>query len=214
MRFRRRDEGDRWLGGSPTTRETLEGVDARLRPDDLEEPRDDVDLDVELPELADRLEQLVVRRVGERDDHALDVEQRDDLGQAVGRSDECQVLELGTARPRMRVDEADEIDAVLGVLEELPRSQLADVAGADDDRVLEVERTAPRARARKSTHRGDEDDRQEPERDQPRHVRLATPAHHVPMKKNQAPSVTRWKTPTTSSIVEWSTCSSSRSYRP
>ena len=94
--------------------------------------------------------ELVVRRVGERDDHALDVEQRDDVAQAVGRPDERQVLELGTARPRMRVDEADEIDAVLGVLEELPRSQLSDVARADDDRVLEVERAAARARARES----------------------------------------------------------------
>ena len=128
-------------------------MDAGLRAEDLEQARHDVDLHVELPQLADRLEQLVVARVGERDDHALDVEQRDDLRQAVGRSDERQVLELGPSRPRVRVDEADEVDAVLRVLEELPSRELADVAGAEDDRVLKVERTAPRDRARDPARR-------------------------------------------------------------
>ena len=128
--------------------ETLEGVNAGLGADDLEQARHDVDLHVELPQLADRVEQLVVARVGERDDHALDVEQRDDLRQAVGLSDERQVLELGPPCPWVRVDEADEVDAVLRVLEELPSRELADVAGTEDDRVLKVERTASRDRAR------------------------------------------------------------------
>ena len=43
---------------------------------------------------------------------------------------------------------------------------------------------------------------------------LARPVSHDATKNAHAPSVTSWKTPTTSSVVEWSTCSSSRSYSP
>ena len=89
-------------------------------------------------------------RVGKRDDHALDVEHRDDLGEPIGRPDEGKVLELGPTWPRARVDEADEVDAVLRVLEELSRRELADIAGTDDDRVLKVERTASRKRPREA----------------------------------------------------------------
>ncbi len=96
---------------------------------------------------------------------------RDDLGEAIRRPDEREVLELGPPRPRVRVDEADEVDAVLRVLQELARRELADVAGADDDRVLEVERAAPRDRAREPASRRHEDDREQPEEDEPRHVR-------------------------------------------
>ncbi len=145
-------------------------MDAGLRTDDLEQARHDVDLHVELPQLANRSQQLFVVRVGEGDDHALDVEHRDDLGETLGRPEERQVLELGPARTRMCVDEADEVDAVLRVLQELPCGELADVAGADDDRVLEVERTAPRGRAGDAARRRHEDDGEQPEEDQPRHV--------------------------------------------
>ena len=67
-------------------------------------------------------------------------------------------------RLRLGVDEADEVDAVLGVLEQLARHELADVAGADDDRVLEVGDAAPAPEAR-ATERadGDEHDRERPE---------------------------------------------------
>ena len=81
------------------------------------------------------------------------------------------MLELGAPRPRVRVDEADEIDAVLRVLKELARSELADVAGADDDRVLKIERTASRNRSCEPTRRRDENDGEQPEDDEPRHMR-------------------------------------------
>ncbi len=212
LRFRSRDERRQPARRQADDGETLERVDAGLRTDDLEQARHDVDLHVELSQLADRPELLLVVRVGERDDHALDVEHRDDLGQPIGRPDEGEVLELGPARPRVRVDEADEVDAVLRVLEELPRRELADVAGADDDRVLEVERTAPRDRAREArgpTSRSTIASSQK--RMSLGTCGLARPASHEATKNAHAPSVTSWKTPTTSSIVEWSTCSSSRS---
>ena len=47
-----------------------------------------------------------------------------------------QMLEFRSPTPRLTVDEADEVDAVFGVLEELPCRELANVAGTDDDGVL------------------------------------------------------------------------------
>ena len=61
-------------------------------------------------------------------------------------ADQREVLELGPAIPRIRVDEPDEVDAVLGMLHELAGGELSDVTGTEDDRVLEIERTAPRSR--------------------------------------------------------------------
>ena len=55
-------------------REPLDVVDDRVRPDDLEEARHDVDLDVQLVEVADELQQVVLRVARERDDDTLDVE--------------------------------------------------------------------------------------------------------------------------------------------
>ncbi len=49
-------------------------MDDRVRPDDLEEAGHDVDLDVELVEVADELQQVVLGVARERDDDALDVE--------------------------------------------------------------------------------------------------------------------------------------------
>ena len=121
-------------------------MDAGLRSDDLEQPRNDVDLDVVLPELVDRVEQLIVRGLREGDDHPFDVEQLDERVELVRLADQREVLELGPAFPRIRVDEPDEVDAVLGMLHELARGELSDVTGTEDDRVLEIERTAPRSR--------------------------------------------------------------------
>ena len=111
--------------------------------------------------------------LGERDDHALDVEQRTMISVSRSRRPEsARCSSSGRRVAWVRVDEADEVDAVLRVLEELARRELADVAGADDDRVLEVERScaAPIVRA---SPRADvtKIDREEPEDDEPRHVR-------------------------------------------
>ncbi len=88
------------------------------------------------------------RLLRERDDDALDVEQRDELREASGVPRTLQVLELGAALLRLRVDEADEVDAVLRVLEDLAAEQLADVTGADDDAVLDVREAEAGGRAR------------------------------------------------------------------
>ena len=112
-----------------------------VRADDLEQPRHDVDLDVERRaaigssssvsscELAARTRRRRARR------RAL----RTSCGSSLRRP---RTRHAGRGRcaqlPRLGVDEADEVDPVLGVLEQLARDELADVAGADDDGVLEV----------------------------------------------------------------------------
>ena len=76
-----------------------------------------------------------------------------------------EVLEVRRgARFGLRVDEADEVDAVLGMLEHLAGDELADVAGADDDRVLAGrERCAGPSPARRRGRTDDERDRDSPE---------------------------------------------------
>ena len=63
---------------------------------------------------------------------------------------------LSSTKPTM-------VEAVLGMLEELLRDQLADVAGADDERVLLVRVGAPGERAPRDAADGDEQDRRGPE---------------------------------------------------
>ena len=70
----------------------------------------------------------------------------DDLGYLLWRPENGDISEVATLRPGLGVDEADEVDAVLGMLEELPTDQLAYFPGADDHCVLDVCRTPARKR--------------------------------------------------------------------
>ena len=74
--------------------------------------------------------------------------------------------EVGAHPPRRGVDEADQPDAVLAVLHQLARDELADVAGADDHRVLDVRRAAMEHGPGDRAADGDEGDRERPERDE------------------------------------------------
>ena len=131
--------------------------------DDVEQPRDDVHLDVVFAERADDADDFGRRILRERDDHALDIEQRDELRQAIGRAQHAQMLELGTPLLWIRVDVADEIDPVLRVVKDLPPEQLAHVAGADDDAVLQVGEAEPGRRPGDDAPDGHEEERQRPE---------------------------------------------------
>ena len=64
----------------------------------------------------------------------------------VDAAEQREIADVVAPLLRLRVDEADEPDPVLGMLLELAGDQLADVAGADDDRVLHVDRAAARNR--------------------------------------------------------------------
>ena len=80
-------------------------------------------------------------------------------------------------RPSIRsrgllVDEADDVDAVLGVLEQLLRHELPDMAGADDQGVLDVRVRSPTERPRNGPAERDEDDGEHPEERELRKARV------------------------------------------
>ncbi len=104
-----------------------------------------------------------MRLAAECDHDALDVEHPHDPGKAVRRAEMRDELELVLARARIRVDEPDEVDPVLGMVEVLAREQLADFPFADDDRVLEIRELPATPRARHSARGRDEHDRECPE---------------------------------------------------
>ena len=123
-----------------------------VRPDDVEQPRHDVDLHVEALQPRDELDGVLVRLGRERDHHPLDIELLDQLGQIARPAQDALAAEVVSQDARAAVDEPDEIDAVLGMLEELAADELADVAGADDECVLDVRAAA--AAERSSEQRG------------------------------------------------------------
>ena len=73
-RLRSRAERDQARRREAEQRQAFGGMDRRVGPEHLEQAWHDVDLDVELVEVADDLERLSVRKLGEGDDDAVDVE--------------------------------------------------------------------------------------------------------------------------------------------
>ena len=138
VRFSRRDERERRSGGSPISGRPSTEWTVDPRADDVEEARDDVDLDVAVLELADQVERLLVRVAREARSRRSTSSRRTIGGSCSGAPRSVELVEVGAPLLRLAVDEADEVDPVLGVLEQLARDDLADVAGADDDRVLQV----------------------------------------------------------------------------
>ena len=145
------------------------------RADGFEEAGNYVDLDVFLPECAHESEHLLVVVPRERDDHPVDVRAPDDLADLVRLPEQFGRLQIAAHLLRRRVDEPQQVDPVLGVVEQLAPDQLPDVTRADDHRVLDVGRIAARQPARDRTQSGDADERQEPERRQLRLVRMGEP---------------------------------------
>ena len=129
-------------GGRPTscTPSSVSIFDARA--DDLEQPRHDVDLDVELAQRPKQLERLLVDSVREGDDHPLDVEQRDELRELVGPPSSA-TCSTSASRLRLLVDEADQVDAVLRVLQDLAREHWPTSPAPTMTHVLDVREAAP-----------------------------------------------------------------------
>ena len=107
---------------------------ARTRPDDVEEPRDDVDDHVAVAQRPNDVHRLAVRLVGERDDDAIDAMLVHERPEIVELTEGRDVTRFRPALERLRVDEPDEIQPVLGVLADLPGDELADLARTDDER--------------------------------------------------------------------------------
>ena len=78
-------------------------------------------------------------------------------------ADDGEVADVRPPLGRVVVDESDDVEAVLRMLEELLRDQLADAACSDDQRVLDVRRCPSNDRAGHDAATGDEHDRRHPE---------------------------------------------------
>src|SRR5204863_1324408 len=115
---------------------------------------------------------LVVR---EGDHDSVDVLRPVDLDEVVDTSEHGDSTDVAPQVLRLRVGEADEIDAVLGMLEDLAGDQLPDVAGADDHGVLDVAGAATDDGSRHEPHRDHPDDREEPEGRELRLIRMREP---------------------------------------
>src|SRR5581483_3437589 len=131
-------EPRRLRGEEVDERQALEEMEVAERPERLEEPRDDVDVDAFLASGADELDETLVGLAGERDDDAVDLRLPEGLDEVARGSEDGHVLELGSDRTRLSVEEAHDAQTPLGMLDELPRDELADLARADDERPLGV----------------------------------------------------------------------------
>ena len=138
-RLRSRARPRQRAGGRPMQRQALGRVDRRLRAEHLEQARHDVDLDVELVELADRSRASLVRLLARRRrSRARRRERRRAPAAPPAARGPLRSPSPSAALAGVLVDEADDVDAVLRMLEQLRGDALADVAGADDQRVLDV----------------------------------------------------------------------------
>ena len=115
--------------------------------EELEQARDDVDGHARVAADADRVQQVLVLGARERDHHAVDAAEGDQIGERVQRAEARDAEAAGLVD--VVVDVADRVQPELGVavqpLDELER----DVAGAEDERAL-----AQRGRAVQRDARG------------------------------------------------------------
>src|SRR3954447_18244158 len=100
------------------------------RTDGVKESRHDVHLNPALVERTGELERALIGIVRERDDHALDVEELDELVDLLATAEQDDVLEVVAALLRFIVDEPDEVQRVFRVLEDLSCNELPDIARA------------------------------------------------------------------------------------
>jgi len=119
-------------------------VDVDVHAHRLEEARHDVDLNVVLADCPYELEHLLVPVSGERNYHAVDAVSTDDLADVFRGPKDRQITEITPSLLGRVVDEADQIDPIFRMLQELPANELTDVSGPHDQRVLHVRGLAAR----------------------------------------------------------------------
>jgi hypothetical protein len=136
---------------------------------------DDVDLEILGAERLDQGHQAPFGLVREGDDHAGDLVPVDDLVELVCSTENGERSEVFAAFFGVVVDEADDLESVFGMSEELLRDQLADVACAQDDRLLAIGAPAPNECTAGNTGQCDRGDGSGPEDRQPLRVQLFQP---------------------------------------
>ena len=172
VRLRNLDGVREARGGKPDKGDALDRMQLRVRSQHLEQPRDDVDLDAAVLELADHLEGLLVRVIRERNDDSMRRVRPHELGKIVGRADQLEVTGSVGGRAGAPVDEADDVQAVFGVLADLAVEELRHISRTDDDHVLNVGRVTPADDADRRSDERNEQDRRQPKDDEPRQGRV------------------------------------------
>src|SRR5919198_5923925 len=84
--------------------------------DDLEQPRNDVYLHIQVIERPDQRQRalMCLSREGEHD--PLDLQLADKVGQLVGPPEQRHLFEAGPNLSLVDIDEAEELEAILGVM--------------------------------------------------------------------------------------------------
>jgi hypothetical protein len=136
------------VAGEREDGQALEDVEVRVRAHDVEEPGHDVHLDAEVAQAPQHGQGALVRVAGERDDDPLRAVLADEGGQVDEVAQDRDVGHVGRGCEGVAVHEPDEAQAVLGVRAQLAGHELTDLAGADDERVLDVLRAPAGDRAR------------------------------------------------------------------
>src|ERR1051325_7951188 len=115
-------------------RQAADVLDGKPLGDALEEARHEGDGDAELLAALDLPQQDLARRRRERDDDVLDPVLLDEALEVPARAEDRH-RQAGLLE-RLLVEEADRLEAELRMLEQTPRGEPADAAGAEDQRRL------------------------------------------------------------------------------
>ncbi len=158
--------------GQAHQRDAFDRVQLRVRAQHLEHARNDVDLNVAVLHRANHRERLLVRVRRERDCDAVHRVRLDERGQVAGRSEEVERLISVRRSAAIAVDEADDLQSVLGMVADLVGQQARDLTRPDDDDVLDVRGVPPSHDSRDRPEQRNEQDRDRPEDDEAREVRM------------------------------------------
>ena len=207
-----RESGEALGGRQRDERQALDRVHLDVRADRLEQPRDDVHLDVVPLSCSNELNRFVLRATAERDDHPVDAEPAPRArGAAPGEPEDRGRHRARCGAPAARRRRSRAVDSVLPMgaacarpADPRPRPRGRSCFGGTPDsggRACGPRRGRALARF----------DR--PEGHDLGPGRVGGSASTIATKDEPRPVVTRWKTPTRSSSVVWSARSSSWSYR-
>ena len=124
-------------------RHAVEVFEARAQRDELEEVRDDVDVDAFAARFLDEPEHLDVLFERERDVEVIDTLLADDLAALGERAEQRQPAVADVVAGGAIVEKADDLEAELAVFEQLVGDQPAEVACAGDQHALQPDAGAP-----------------------------------------------------------------------
>ncbi len=151
---------------------------ARTRPDEVEEPRHDVHDHLAVAESPHDLHRPRIGLAAEGDDDPVGIVKLHERGETVEATERLDAVDVCTLALRVGVDEAEQLEPVLGVLLDLPGNELSDVTAADHDHTLVVARQPTSEPTCNRTTEGDQRDCQKPIHREALHLGRREPRDH------------------------------------